>query len=565
MMNENKEEKMPMSKPGISIKKIDPNSKIGDISKKFEASDIQPSTPKPPTKPVPKKAARKIIKKKPQEDAILKMFESINNNMISNNAQMLSLNEDIKNKVMKLDVKLDSKISQLQIETSTIAKLANSNKGDIVDLVTQAEGLKSSISEINSRVNEMNDRNTKLEAELTELKSKKSDNNELNEVIPKGPEAVSLSEVVKDSNYDRNFPPSFLTVSKLVSKDNPNLQTLGARPKVLTPVVRPSKNPKFISEDEEAKAMFLEHRRMMGIRITPEDIKPFIDQSDINMASSMIYKAPFLLGSRIKAIKHKIAMASSIKEEDLEVVDLFITNKSYDIAWITMDNEESVQEIFRKTAHLRFEEFNAFPKIPLKALKRKKSIEAILINQKKLNSKLRYQIRNGINDLRIMIKFHEPNEYSSYKEVPICFIDPSNECHCLELTTKPSNSLINLTQKLDQNTTDSEGYKTVSNKRRHSFSPPINKKYRFVSPTKLNQVILGFVEGTMTRADIVEELTFQEDTELEFDGQLENSGGESSKVGKPPSVGKPLDSNDMGEETSIDSDKVVDASSEVTK
>ena len=70
------------------------------------------------------------------------------------------------------------------------------------------------------------------------------------------------------------------------------------------------------------------------------------------------------------------------------------------------------------------------------ALKRKKLFEAILTNLKKMNTKLRYQIRNGQDDIKIMIKFHNPDEYSAYKEVPLNFLDPNNECHKLETVSK---------------------------------------------------------------------------------------------------------------------------------
>ena len=69
------------------ISEANHDSKISDTSKKFEAS-----LNKPTVKPVAKKVTRKIIKKKTTDDAVLKMFESINSKMDTNNAQMFSLN-----------------------------------------------------------------------------------------------------------------------------------------------------------------------------------------------------------------------------------------------------------------------------------------------------------------------------------------------------------------------------------------------------------------------------------------------------------------------------------------
>ena len=146
-----------------------------------------------------KKVTRKIIKKKTTDDAILKMFESINSKMDTNNAQMFSLNKEIKNQVMKLDVKLDSKINELQQETSMISKLASSSKGDILDLVAQSEGFKNNIIEIDKHIKEMNIKNCMLEKELNELKTMKTVNVENKDNTLEGLVGSALT------NYENNY------------------------------------------------------------------------------------------------------------------------------------------------------------------------------------------------------------------------------------------------------------------------------------------------------------------------------------------------------------------------
>ena len=80
-------------------------------------------------------------------------------------------------------------------------------------------------------------------------------------------------------------------------------------------------------------------------------------------------------------------------------------------------------------------------------------------------------------------------------------------------------------------------------KRRQSFTPPTSKKYRHISPQKLNQVILGYVKGTLTKADIVEEIALEDEpvekgevvveSEIEGDEDLSGESGESVYHSEP--------------------------------
>ena len=111
-----------------------------------------------------------------------------------------------------------------------------------------------------------------------------------------------------------------------------------------------------------------------------------------------------------------------------------------------------------------------------------------------------------------MVKVYNPEEYSQYKELPLYFLDPDDNLPKIETTTKKDPSISDTVEKFEAaNKKDEEGFTTVNNKRRHSSgSPPKSKKIRHVSPQKLNDTIIGFVNGTITQADLVEEITMNE-------------------------------------------------------
>ena len=125
-----------------------------------------------------------------------------------------------------------------------------------------------------------------------------------------------------------------------------------------------------------------------------------------------------------------------------------------------------------------------------------------------------------------MIKYHVPGKYSTYKEIPLNMIDPTNECHRIETVTK---NIVSVKEKIDDpeinlEEVDNDGFMTVR-KRKLSFTPPKQKKYRFISPVKLNQVIFEYVNGTRTEADIIEELIIDDEDE-----ETEDLGAVSDKA-----------------------------------
>ena len=70
------------------------------------------------------------------------------------------------------------------------------------------------------------------------------------------------------------------------------------------------------------------------------------------------------------------------------------------------------------------------------AIKRKEEMEARLMALKKLDPTMRFQVRNGVNDLQIFIKHHHEHDYSTYLEFKLDIIDgetlPKFKTNCRE-------------------------------------------------------------------------------------------------------------------------------------
>ena len=95
-----------------------------------------------------------------------------------------------------------------------------------------------------------------------------------------------------------------------------------------------------------------------------------------------ILTAPDLIENRWAAIKYKIAQATGIPEAYLNISRISISMKNGYIAWITMDDEVTVNNIIKKAAEHCPKNFSTFPVLPEEVSGRKQRIEKILMEQK---------------------------------------------------------------------------------------------------------------------------------------------------------------------------------------
>ena len=69
---------------------------------------------------------------------------------------------------------------------------------------------------------------------------------------------------------------------------------------------------------------------------------------------------------------------------------------------------------------------------------RKKELENLIKSYREHEPNLRYQIRTGATDIKLMMKFQEPNDFQYWKQVQIEYADPNNTIPDMDYETPPT-------------------------------------------------------------------------------------------------------------------------------
>ena len=157
-------------------------------------------------------------------------------------------------------------------------------------------------------------------------------------------------------------------------------------------------------------------------------------------------------------------------------------------------------EIFRGAAIVRLENFSVFASIPQGAKQRKKELEKLIQSFRVHNKNLKYQIRNGTRNLKLMLKFQEPNDFQFFREVSIDDIDAFNIIPEMELET-PDAVDESPDQLNETPPTDMAGWqekKRKENKKRKNLSPiqiERKRKRNEYSPANMVNRIYEYLYG----------------------------------------------------------------------
>merc|ERR1711954_532960 len=123
--------------------------------------------------------------------------------------------------------------------------------------------------------------------------------------------------------------------------------------------------------------------------------------------------------------REKIFNHTGIHPNKLDIIRVSVSTKRAKLVWVSFKTAKTVSDIFRLAMQNGgSRDFNAFPHIPGKTLKRHDAIVEILKRLQEQNLQLRYQIRLGTKDLEIRVKNHLPTDYRPYVRVEINTIDP---------------------------------------------------------------------------------------------------------------------------------------------
>merc|ERR1712081_42554 len=121
---------------------------------------------------------------------------------------------------------------------------------------------------------------------------------------------------------------------------------------------------------------------------------------------------------RRRAIKDKVERFARIHHEQLNIEEYYITTKNGIIAWVKTDSR-LVTEIHKQAARSQIKEFRTTNYVPKFARDRKTKVDSLLMGYKKLNTDFRYIVRNGEQDIRVLIKRISKGDRCPYRELSL--------------------------------------------------------------------------------------------------------------------------------------------------
>ena len=242
---------------------------------------------------------------------------------------------------------------------------------------------------------------------------------------------------------EENFPPLTkfiieLTDGKII---NTGYNIAASRPEMVVEnkvsKAKPikMKDMKFNDQQHERTYKFSRARKQFGINVKISDIQEYYPYDISNLTKRRIFIEPAGKELRTKAIRNFIASGTGFQPEDIIIDNIFCTiDDSKVIAWVNT-TEDMVLELFRGAAIVKKKDFSIFPSIPQGAKLRKKEVEKLIKTFREHDPSLKYQVRNGEDDIKLMLKFQEQNDFQYWTEVDIEEIDAFGVVPELELVT----------------------------------------------------------------------------------------------------------------------------------
>merc|ERR1712081_31942 len=100
------------------------------------------------------------------------------------------------------------------------------------------------------------------------------------------------------------------------------------------------------------------------------------------------------------------------------IEDYYVTTKNGIIAWVKTDSR-LVTEIHKRAARSQIKDFRTTNFVPKFARDRKAKVNNILMGYKRENSDFHYIVRNGDQDIRILIKRISEGDRCPYRELSL--------------------------------------------------------------------------------------------------------------------------------------------------
>ena len=122
--------------------------------------------------------------------------------------------------------------------------------------------------------------------------------------------------------------------------------------------------------------------------------------------------------NREEAITSKIEQCTWINKHQIEVKSFYFTTNGGLIAWVQLD-PRLVSEIHRRAGRAASKSFRTATYVPKMARARKTGVDQLLMEFKKSNPDFRYLIRNGKDDITVLMKRMSEGLHMPYRKFDI--------------------------------------------------------------------------------------------------------------------------------------------------
>merc|ERR1711954_467238 len=176
----------------------------------------------------------------------------------------------------------------------------------------------------------------------------------------------------------------------------------------------------YASRKEEVIDKFSEANWWFGVKMELEDFRKFIwsHKKERRENDISILQADKNDKQRKQAIKLKVEKNLWINSDQLDIIDYYITTNGGPIAWVKTD-PRMVTLIHQRAAKAAPKDLKTVTFIPAIARDRKGAIDKILMDYKKENSDFCYIVRNGEEDLIVMIKRVSEGNFLPYRKLAL--------------------------------------------------------------------------------------------------------------------------------------------------
>ena len=171
---------------------------------------------------------------------------------------------------------------------------------------------------------------------------------------------------------------------------------------------------RFENQEHEREYKFSRSKKQIGLNLTAGDVRNYYPYDISTWTDRRIFRDPAYKVFRLNAVRNYLSRGTGIMNHNIHIDSIYCTiDNQKVIAWIT-SSERMIMEIFRGAAIVRLENFSVFASIPQGAKQRKKELEKLIQSFRVHNKNLKYQIRNGTRNLKLMLKFQEPNDFQFF-------------------------------------------------------------------------------------------------------------------------------------------------------